>query len=174
MGISQEEFRQTLRHFASGVTIVTTRDVDGRPTGLTASAFVSVSLDPPWVLVCVDRAANCHQALLGHGRFAINILTLEQEGLSKRFASQEDDKFDGVNYRRGRLDLPILDGSLAALECRTVHAYPGGDHTIFVGEVEAAHTEEGHPLLYYRGRYNRLGDPNEPAASVTTNMQEKR
>ena len=87
MGILREEFRQTLSHFASGVTVVTTRDGDGRPTGLTASAFASVSLDPPWVLVSVDRGANCHPALLGHGRFAINILTLEQEALSKRFAS---------------------------------------------------------------------------------------
>ena len=174
MGISPEEFRQTLSHFATGVTIVTTRDVDGRPTGLTASAFASVSLSPPWVLVCVDRAANCHTALVGHGRFAINVLTLEQEALSKRFASKEDDKFDGVRYRPGLLDLPILDGSLAALECRTVHAYPGGDHTIFVGEVEAVHTEGGHPLLYYRGRYSRLGNPTGASLPAPIDMEENR
>jgi len=156
MGISQEEFRHTLSHFASGVTIVTTREADGRPTGLTAAAFTSVSLDPPLVLVCVDRSSNSLAALIAYGRFAVHILADDQEALSRRFASKEDNKFSGVSFAPGKLDLPILDSALAVLECRTVHTYDGGDHTIFVGEVEAAHTGQGSPLLYYRGRYGRL------------------
>ena len=156
MAISQEEFRYTLSHFASGVTIVTTREADGRPTGLTAAAFTSVSLDPPLVLVCVDRSSNSYPALMAHGRFAVHVLTTEQEALSRRFATKEDNKFVDVPLTSGKLDLPILDRALVVLECRTVSTYEGGDHTIFIGEVEAAHTGQGSPLLYYCGRYNRL------------------
>ena len=161
MGISQEEFRHTLGHFASGVTIMTTREADGSPTGLTVAAFTSVSLDPPLVLVCVDRSASSYPALMAFGRFAVHILTTEQEALSRRFATKEENKFSGVSFTPGKLDLPILDSALAALECRTVHTCDGGDHTIFVGEVEAAHTGQGSPLLYYRGRYNRLAALNQ-------------
>jgi len=162
MGISQEEFRRTLSHFASGVTIVTTREADGRPTGLTAAAFTSVSLVPPLVLVCVDRSASSYPALITFGKFAVHILTTEQEALSRRFAMKEDTKFSGVSFKPGRLDLPILDRALAVLECRTVHTYDGGDHTIFVGEVEAARTGQGSPLLYYCGRYDRLATLSQP------------
>jgi flavin reductase (DIM6/NTAB) family NADH-FMN oxidoreductase RutF len=156
MGISPHEFRHILSHFASGVTVVTTREPNGHPSGLTASAFASVSLDPPLVLVCVDRSAQSYPALLSHGRFAVNILANKQESLSNRFAVKRDDKFEGVKYQSGQLGLPVLDGALAVLECRTVHTYAGGDHTIFVGEVEAASAGSGSPLIYYRGQYDRL------------------
>lgn len=162
MGISQQEFRHALSHFASGVTIVTTREADGRPTGLTAAAFTSVSLDPPLVLVCVDRSSNSSPALMASGRFAVHVLTTEQEALSRRFATKEDNKFSGVRFKPGTLDLPILDSALAVLECRTAHIYDGGDHTILVGAVEAAHTGQGSPLLYYCGRYSRLATLSQP------------
>ena len=158
--ISPDEFRRALGHFASGVTTVTTLDGDGRPTGLTASAFSSVSLDPPLILVCVDHKSQSYPALLERGRFAVNVLHLEQETVSKRFASTRLDKFDGVPHRPGDLGVPLIDGALAQLECVTVSKHVEGDHTIFVGRVERAHYGSGEPLIYYRGRYDRLAGAN--------------
>ncbi len=156
--ISPDDFRHVLGHFASGVTIVTTFDADGRPTGLTASAFTSVSLDPPLILVCVDHKSQSYPALRESGRFAVNILQIDQQELSRRFATTRLDKFDGVAFRPGaELAVPLIEGALAQLECATVSAHVEGDHTIFVGRVERAHTgRDGGPLLYYRGRYHRL------------------
>jgi flavin reductase (DIM6/NTAB) family NADH-FMN oxidoreductase RutF len=155
--ISPDDFRNVLSHFASGVTIVTTCDADQRPTGLTASAFSSVSLDPPLVLICVDHKSNSFPHLQGSGKFAINILHREHENLSRRFASSKiDNKFDGVEFRLGALGLPLIDEALASLECRTVNAHVEGDHTIFVGRVESITVGTGEPLVYYRGRYHRL------------------
>lgn len=165
MGVGEDEFRRALGRFASGITVVTTWDGAGRPTGLTASAFTSVSLRPPLILVCVEHRAQSYPALRASGRFAVNVLGAEHEALSRRFAEAAADKFAGVPYHPGPAGLPLLPDALAQLECRTVHAYPGGDHTIFVAEVESATAREGEPLLYYRGRYTRLrpmpeGDPD--------------
>jgi flavin reductase (DIM6/NTAB) family NADH-FMN oxidoreductase RutF len=154
--IAPDDFRRVLGHFASGVTIVTTCDADARPTGLTASAFTSVSLDPPLILVCVDHKSQSHPVLLERGSFAINVLREDQEALSRRFASTRLDKFDGVPYTLSPLGLPLIDGALAHLECVTVARHVEGDHTIFVGRVERAGHGDGPPLLYYRGRYDRL------------------
>lgn len=156
MAIGPDEFRLAMGHFASGVTVITTWDADGRPTGFTANAFSSVSLAPPLVLVCVDHKAQSYPAIETSGRFAVNILASDQEPLSKRFAVSGGDKFDGVAWSTGPGGLPLLSGTLAAMECHTVHAYPGGDHTIFVGRVESAQTQAVEPLLYYRGKYCRL------------------
>jgi flavin reductase (DIM6/NTAB) family NADH-FMN oxidoreductase RutF len=154
--IGPDEFRRVLGHFATGVTIVTTCDADARPSGLTVSAFASLSLDPPLVLVCVDHKSQTYPALRESGRFAVNVLTLSQEALSRRFASTRLDKFDGLAYRISDLGLPLLGAALAHIECRTVSTHVAGDHTIFVGRVERAASDDGDPLLYYRGRYKRL------------------
>ena len=154
--ISPDDFRQVLGHFASGVTIVTTCDSEQRPTGLTASAFCSVSLDPPLILICVDHKSQSFPHLKESGRFAINILHQGHEQLSRRFASSRLDKFDGVGFTMGTLGVPLIDEALAYLECRTVGAHVEGDHTIFVGRVESVGVAEGEPLLYFRGRYHRL------------------
>ena len=154
--ISPDDFRRALSHFASGVTTITTLDADGQPTGLTASAFTSVSLEPPLVLVCVDHKSQSYPSILERGRFAVNVLCLEQEAISKRFASTRLAKFDGVPYRLGELGMPLVDGALAQLECATVSTHVAGDHTIFVGRVEQAHVGSGEPLVYFRGRYDRL------------------
>jgi flavin reductase (DIM6/NTAB) family NADH-FMN oxidoreductase RutF len=159
MVIGPDEFRHVVGHFASGVTVITTWDAEGRPTGLTANAFTSVSLDPPLVLVCVDHKAQSYPAIQASGRFAVNILATGQEALSKRFALSGGDKFDGIDWSKGPGGLPLLTGSLAFMECHTVHAYPGGDHTIFVGRVEAVQAQAAEPLLYYRGKYSRLSAP---------------
>ncbi len=156
MPVTASEFRSALRHFPAGVTVVTTRDQDGRPRGLTASAFTSVSLDPPLVLVCIDRQASAYPAFEAYGWFAVNVLARHQESLSRQFASTVPDKFAGVAYREGRARLPLLEDVVAALECRVVHRYAGGDHTIFVGQVEGVSIAGGPPLVYFRGAYRSL------------------
>jgi len=162
--LGPDDFRRVLGHFASGVTIVTTLDADGRPAGLTASAVASVSLNPPLVLVCVAHSSQSYPHFHTHGRFAINILASSHEQVARRFASQSGaaEKFEGTGYRAGILGLPILKDTLAELECTLVHTYPAGDHTIFVGQVEAADSRGDagfEPLLYYRGRFGRLHAP---------------
>lgn len=161
--IAPDEFRRVLGHFASGVTIVSTCDADGRPTGLTASAFSSVSLDPPLILVCVDHKSQSYPAMRERGYFAVNILAVDQEAISRRFASSRLDKFESVPHRITDLGVPVVEGAVAQLECVTVSMHVEGDHTIFVGRVERAATGGGDPLLYARGRYERLSGP-QPGA----------
>jgi flavin reductase (DIM6/NTAB) family NADH-FMN oxidoreductase RutF len=159
--IPAAEFRHALGHFASGVTVITTSDSESRATGLTASAFTSVSLDPPLILVCVDHKSQTYPALLERGRFAVNVLCGDQEDVSRRFATTRLDKFDTVPFTMSALGLPLIEGALAHLECTTVSTHVEGDHTIFVGRVEHVTTGTGEPLLYYRGRYNRLAGEAE-------------
>ncbi len=155
--IAPDEFRNVLGHFATGVTVVTTLDADDRPAGLTASSFTSVSLDPPLILVCVDDKAQCYPAMRDAGRFAVHILHLDQEDLSRRFATTRiENKFEGVEYIDHRAPAAHHQGSARYLECTTVSTHQAGDHTIFVGRVENAEAGAGHPLLYYRGKYGRL------------------
>jgi len=156
MALTPTEFRTALRSFAAGVTVVTTRDRDGHPSGLTASAFTSVSLAPPLVLVCVDHAATAHADFRGRGWFAVNVLRREQESLSRRFAASGGDKFRNVPYHEGASGLPLLDGTLATLECRIVDAHEAGDHTIFIGLVETAAVSGGRPLIYFHSSYHSL------------------
>ncbi len=154
--IGPDDFRRLLGHFPSGVTIVTTSDADGRPAGLTVSAFASLSLEPPLVLVCVDHKAQSYPALKDNRGFAVNVLSTDHEAISRRFASTRLDKFDGVAYQMSALGLPLLGGALAHIECVTVNRHVEGDHTIFVGRVEAGATADGEPLLYHRGKYKRF------------------
>ncbi len=164
MALTPAEFRTALRSFATGVTVVTTRDREGHPSGLTASAFTSVSLDPPLVLICVDHAATAHPDLRERGWFAVNILRREQETLSRRFAVSGGDKFRGVACHDGRAGLPLLDGALTTLECRIVEAHEAGDHTIFIAQVEAASVTGGRPLVYFHGSYHGLTAGGEAPA----------
>lgn len=155
--ISADEFRRVLGHFATGVTVITVCDPDGRPTGLTASAFTSVSLDPPLILVCVDHKSQSYPALIVSKTFAVNILSLDQETVSRRFATTKiENKFEGVPFTLSPLGLPLIDSALAQLECATVNIHPEGDHSIFVGRVERSQAGAGVPLVYFRGRYDRL------------------
>ena len=142
--------------FASGVTVVTAKGGDGLPCGMTVSAFSSVSLEPPLILVCIDKRASIHDSLKEGSHFAVNILAEEQEVISRRFASKEEDRFGGVGYKDGITGAPLLDGAIAYLECRVAHEYPGGDHTIVVGEVIHTQVTEGRPLAYFRGGYAQL------------------
>lgn len=157
MPFDRNELRRVMSHFATGVTVVTTHDGRGRCYGLTANAVCSVSLDPPLVLVCVDKRAESHGAFQLSQAFVVNILGAGQEELSRRFAVSGGDKFVDLPCRSGGTGTPILDGALAHVECRVVAAHDAGDHTIYIGEVESADTRDGDdPLLFFRGRYHRL------------------
>jgi flavin reductase (DIM6/NTAB) family NADH-FMN oxidoreductase RutF len=154
--IDTDQYRAVLGRFASGVTVVTTRDAGGRDHGLTVSAFASLSLSPPLILVCIDRSSSVHPVLQEATHFVVNILASTQESLSRRFSGRDLDRFDGIGYSRGNTGLAVLDDVLAFLECRVERRYDEGDHTIFIGAVEAAQTNSERPLLYYRGGYAAL------------------
>ncbi len=158
MPIDKNELRRVMGHFATGVTVVTTRGSDGRPYGLTANAVSSVSLIPPLLLICVDKKAESYPSFEQSRIFTVNILSAEQEELSRRFAVSGGEKFEGVSYRIGANGAPILGGALAHIECTVTAAYEGGDHVIYLGEVQETETREGKPLLFYRGGYRSLGD----------------
>ncbi|HVH11651.1 MAG TPA: flavin reductase family protein [Longimicrobium sp.] len=156
--IDESEFRRVIGHFATGVAVVTTCRGDGSAAGLTVSAVASVSLDPTLVLVCVDRVSDTHAWMERAGYFAANVLEEGRgETLARRFAGGgAEEKFRGVAWHPERTGAPVLDDALAWLDCRITAALPGGDHTIFVGEVLSADAREGTPLLYYRGGYGRF------------------
>lgn len=157
MTIDPDSFRSVLGRFASGITVVTAIDAEGRDVGMTVSAFCSVSLQPPLVQACVDRAASMYHALLGAELFAVNVLAAGQEALSRRFAAVESThRFDGIGCTRGESGVLLLDGALAHMECRIVARHEAGDHTLFIGEVDRATARDARPLLYYRGGYAQL------------------
>lgn len=159
MTISKDEFRRVMGHFATGVTIVTIKDEQGKPYGLTVNSFTSVSLDPLLVLICVAQAAQGYAHFSVGRYFGVNILTKDQEELSNRFANREIvDRFENLPYHEGKTGVPLLPNSLAWLECRIIEAYPGGDHTIFLGAVEDAGVHQGAPLIFYRGRYVSMAE----------------
>ncbi len=156
MPISKEEFRHALGRFASGVTVVTTKDSGGRLHGITVSAFCSVSLEPPLILVCIEKNTGSHYAFEQSNSFVVNILREDQQYISDRFASYLPDKFAEVKYHSGIDDLPVLEDVLANLECRLVNSHTSGDHTIYVGEIETVMINDGNPLVYWHGNYREL------------------
>ena len=156
MPVEKAEFRQALGHFASAVTVVTAKLKSGHLAGVTVTAFSSLSLEPPLVLICIDRRARIHDHLAVDGYFAVNILAEDQETVSRRFASSEPDPFREIGYTEGASGAPLIHDAVAAIECKIVDLLPGGDHTIIVGEVEAAKIHEGKPLMYFRGGYASL------------------
>lgn len=149
-------FRAALGQFPAGVTITTTRDEAGERWGFTASAFASLSIAPPLVLVCLDRAADCHRAFTRAPGFAVNILRPEHEDLAYHFATKGADKFARGTFAPGRLGYPVLDDALVALESEREDALDGGDHTILVGRVRHAEVREGEPAVFHRGGFRTL------------------
>jgi flavin reductase (DIM6/NTAB) family NADH-FMN oxidoreductase RutF len=143
-------------NFATGITVVTTRDGDGKPYGLTVNSFTSVSLDPILVLVCLDNRLSGLKSFLHSKHFGISVLSEHQEELSRMFAKKDSERPANI-YFEGKLGLPLLRNSVAVMECETVKVYEGGDHQIFLGEVKAAEVLQlDHPLLYFRGKYQRV------------------
>jgi len=161
--VTPDEFRSALGRFASGVTVITVVTSEGAIHGMTASAFCSVSLRPPLVLVCIDHLAETYLHLRERRQFGVSVLKQEQEALSEFFADPErnpDAAYRlGVQYRKMKSGIPVLDDTLANLDCRVVAAHAAGDHTIFVAEVREVLLGEGAPLLYFRGRYGLEGPP---------------
>jgi flavin reductase (DIM6/NTAB) family NADH-FMN oxidoreductase RutF len=158
MPIEKNELRQVMGHFATGVTIITTLNKNGQLHGLTANAFTSVSLEPPLLLISVDKKAESWPAFEESKVFTVNILGENQEALSRKFAVSGGNKFEGVAYRIGANGAPILDGVLSFIECTLYAAYEGGDHSLYLGEIQQAEIREGKPLLFFRGGYRSLGD----------------
>ena len=156
-GSDPRTLREALGCFATGVTVVTCLDPDGRPVGLTANSFTSVSLDPPLLLVCVARSAASADALTRAGHFAVNVLQTGQQPASIRFATKDQDRFGATPWSPGDYGPPVLRDSLGVFECAAHAVHEGGDHHIVVGEVlRASFDPTLDPLLYFRARYRRL------------------
>jgi len=155
MPVDDTTFRRTLGNFATGVTVMTTRDpATGKPVGVTVNAFSSVSLDPPLVLFCLGLRSELLDIFKANGHYAVNVLAQDQEDLSGRFSRRGDDKFAEVRTSDGAGGVPVIDGCVASLECQLSDVLDGGDHAILVGRVLDAHYHpETVPLLYFRGGY---------------------
>lgn len=151
-----DRFRELLGRFATGVTVVTTVDGEGKPAGMTASAVSAVSLEPPLLSVCVNRATEFCGILSRSLRFAVNVLAEEQEDLSRRFATEGIDRFAGVSYRICSAGLPVLDGVVAHIWCEVEEAKDAGDHVVFFGRVVGGEVYDRLPLLHFRSSYWNL------------------
>lgn len=175
MVVTPETFRRTLSRLAGGVTVVAARRPDGTPSGLTATSVCSVSLEPPLVLVCLERETRTHDVVDTAGCYVVNLLHEGQEALARRFAGDSDDKFVGIGHEIGLVGAPVLDDSLGYLECEVVRTVPAGDHTIFVGRVRRADPGEREglePLVYYRADYHVLGELS-PASPPRAEAQDE-
>lgn len=156
MGVDSETFRYAMGHFATGVTVVTA-SADGKAHGTTVSAFASLSLNPPLVLVCLDRRSFLLDIAQTAKAFVVNVLRHDQEFIARHFASPVDDRLSHFEYHEGSNGQPILESVLASIECRLVETCEGGDHMILLAEVVSVEVHEGNPLLYYRGGYASFG-----------------
>jgi flavin reductase (DIM6/NTAB) family NADH-FMN oxidoreductase RutF len=148
------DFRRAMGQYATGVTVVTSRDRDGRKIGMTANSFTSVSLDPPLVLWCPGKNMPSLADFTAASHFAINILASDQHHLSRQFATPAEDKFAGVPVTDGVAGVPLIEGAVAWFQCRTVTRYDAGDHVIFLGEVERYDAPGGQPLVFHSGYYH--------------------
>ena len=155
--IDEEAFKEALRGWASGVTVVTSRSGD-KVHGMTVSAFSSVSADPPLVLICANQSSTTHGIIEEGGVFAVNILAAHQQDVSNVFASSknEDSRLEKVSWTEGTTGAPLIDEVVASLECKVSSAHREGSHTIYVGRVEAVHTTDAEPLVYHKGAYRAL------------------
>lgn len=159
LDVTDRKFRDALSRFASGVTVVTGVRPDGGLAGVTATAFISVSLHPPLVAVCLDKTTTCIEAFTCGSHFAIHVLDERQKSLSVHFSQRSSDKFQGIAYRPSRQGCPILEGSLAVIECSRTAIHEAGDHFLIVGRVETLDTAaNGVPLLHFRGNYYSLAE----------------
>ncbi|MCC3861260.1 flavin reductase [Pseudemcibacter aquimaris] len=151
--IDPRELRNCFGKFATGITVITAVGPDGKKIGLTVNSFSSLSIDPPMILWSLDNRSNNLDALKEASHFAVNVLASDQMDLSNNFASPKEDKFEGIETLEGKCAIPLLKDTVAHLECKNVNQYPGGDHTIFIGEVEHFEMGDKKPLLYANGNY---------------------
>lgn len=160
--LDAQEFRNAMARFASGVTIVTTRAADGNFVGFTASAFSSLSLDPPLLLVCLQKDADCYAAFMESDTFAVSILSEEQDEIALRFATKAIDKMAGTPSAPAPVTgLPLIAGATATCDCEIFERVDGGDHTILVGLVLAASSTDEPPLVHFNRQLGRFA-PERP------------
>ena len=158
--LDPRRLRDAFGCYATGVTVVTALGEDGRPVGLTANSFTSVSLDPPLVLFCLDRRSTSLAVFERADRFAVNVLHAGQEAVSARFSRRDPDRFADVPWVLGAAGVPLLGDVAAAFECRREQVLDGGDHRIFIGRVETVACEGSYdPLVFYQGRYRSVHVP---------------
>ena len=165
-GFTAKEFRSALGAFATGVTVITSQSGD-RSYGMTANAFTSLSLDPPLVLICVNRGTEASETIEKNGVFAVNVLAADQEPISRYFSSKDRPRgreaFREISHRNGQSGSPILDGVAAYIDCRVTATHPAGDHVIFIGEVQALGVDPSvPPLLFHHGKYRHISEPTAP------------
>lgn len=165
--IDGRKFRTVLGQFCTGITVITALDPDGAPIGFACQSFAALSLDPPLVLFCPTKGSRSWAAIEAAGRFCVNVLSEQQQPVCARFGSRETDKFAGVDWHTSELGVPVLDGSLATIECTVDSVVDGGDHYIVIGRVQTlaeSATTNGRPLLFYRGQYTGIEpDKTTPA-----------
>ncbi|MGZ8164520.1 MAG: flavin reductase family protein [Methylobacter sp.] len=158
MTVSVDDFKKALQLWASGVTVVTTQSEKFGVQGMTVTAFSSVSIDPPQILVCINEAADTGEGINTSQSFAVNILNSAQQDVSNQFAggSSQEQRFENTSWKAGTTGAPILNDSLVSLECKVIEKVRAGSHWIIIGEVEDCVCRTGTPLLYYRGAYRHL------------------
>lgn len=157
MAVDNQEFKNALKLWASGVSVVTANSATGEQ-GMTATSFASVSMNPPQVLVCINDATETGAAILADKQFAVNILTAAQEQVSNQFAGagSTEERFASVTWHKGDLGVPVFDDALASLECTVVQQVRAGTHWVIIGEVQATQCHEGEPLLYFNSAYGEV------------------
>jgi 4-nitrophenol 2-monooxygenase / 4-nitrocatechol 4-monooxygenase, reductase component len=153
--LTSDEFRDVISHFATGVTVITALH-DGRSFGTTARAVTSLSLEPPMLLICMNKQSETGRAVALSKRFGVNVLGADQVDLAERFAQKGGDKFAGVAVTAGKSGEPLFDDALATLECRVAEETTGGTHWVFLAEVESGAARGGVPLAYFKGKFGRL------------------
>ncbi|WP_042355594.1 flavin reductase family protein [Bacillus rubiinfantis] len=153
--IDQDQFKHVIGHFSSGVSIITVRNSDVN-YGITASAVSSVSVDPPMLLVCINKSTGTCHAIAREKTFTVNIMNNDQKELALKFARANTDKFNDVEFTYGELGNPLLSHTLATIECRVVEEVTGGTHSVFLAEVQTGKTTAGMPLVYYRGKFGNF------------------
>lgn len=154
---SNGDFRRVMRRFPTGVTVVAVADEGGDPWGLTVSSFTSVSLDPPLILVCIDRDSDTHDRIVEAGGFGVSVLSVGQAGVASRFATDPaEGRFDEVGWHLGPTGYPVLRGSAAWLECDLHEVLVGGDHSIILGEVRATGVTDEPSMVYHEGAFGSV------------------
>jgi 3-hydroxy-9,10-secoandrosta-1,3,5(10)-triene-9,17-dione monooxygenase reductase component len=154
-GFDQARFREVLGHFATGITIVTATD-EGEPVGFSCQSFAALSLDPPMVILAPAKSSTSWPRIARAGAFCVNILGEHQEAVCRAFAVSGGDKFDGVDWSPGVTGSPLIEGSLATVECTLGAIYEGGDHELVTGHVVDMEIGKGSPLLFYRSGFGRF------------------
>jgi flavin reductase (DIM6/NTAB) family NADH-FMN oxidoreductase RutF len=158
MSVNEQDFKNALRLWASGVTVVTSKTEAHGIKGMTATSFSSVSIDPPQILVCIHKSADSAEAVLEGKSFAVNILKAEQQEFSNQFASStsQEERFANVNWHEGETGSPVIDDALATIECTVAQQVLAGTHWVVIGEVQNVSCRSGMPLLYYNAAYREL------------------